>query len=722
MRLLGGFHRMSSSPSLARMGRTASGGYKTNKASVSCISLSTPGTSFGVPIGSSLSSELSTPYQTPSTASPGVQIPVFDDRARVRYLEKLNGSKTAGIPRSVALSTPGTTPGPGQEQDYFSIPTRKARKQRSSVNYWNDLPAEIRTQILSHLTPKQVVRCSVVSKAWHKHCFDGQLWAVLDTCEFYQKIPANALVSIINSAGPFVRDLNLRGCVQLREKWYTQGVANACHNLEYFSLEGCRIDKTSIHCFLVQNPRLLHLNLSGLAGLTNAGLKAVAQHCPRLEHLNVSWCNNIDTRGLRKVVESCTNLSDLRAGEVRGWDDLDFMQLLFEINSLETLTLISCDSLNDESFKVLIHGKDPEIDVLSGRPVVPPRKLKHLDLSRCRHLTDIGLNAAIHNLEYIEGLQLAKCSRLGGASLIGLIPSTPNLTHLDVEEVDQLNNHFLQTLAASPCAKSLRHLCVSYCENLGDTGMLPVLQSCTNLQSLEMDNTRISDLVLVEAAAMVRQRAPRTTDPRARPAVSLRLVAYDCSNVTWTGVREILSRNAELTTQRRIISSPAPVPSRVVETLDSTSSSPPAKSPRSSADLTVKFTTPPATLPVPPSVTTESVQLVRTYPTQLIALKCFYNYQPTVHEHTKRVLRADYGAAARLERKWAEFMLATEEAGALGAGHRRRRRRAREAQMMHADEADDPVGGPITSGSTGSGIGVGGGRRRRARSGGCTVM
>jgi len=82
----------------------------------------------------------------------------------------------------------------------------------------------------------------------------------------------------------------------------------------------------------------------------------------------------------------------------------------------------------------------------------------------------------------------------------------------------------------------------------------------------------------------------------------------------------------------------------------------------------------------------------------------------TVDEHMKRVLRGDLPAAARLERKWGEYMMANEEAGVGGAGIRRRRRRAREAQMLHADEEE-------------GGVGVGGiGRRRRARSNGCAIM
>ncbi|KAL6703827.1 hypothetical protein ACN47E_009046 [Coniothyrium glycines] len=157
-----------------------------------------------------------------------------------------------------------------------------------------------------------------------------------------------------------------------------------------------------------------------------------------------------------------------------------------------------------------------------------------------------------------------------------------------------------------------------------------------------------------------RNRHARALTGSERPHIGLRIVAYDCANVTWTGVREVLSRNAEITR-------------------------PSAKS----------------------ACTTPS------YPREVIQLKCFYNWQPTVEEHTKRVLRGDFAAAARLERKWADWMMLNEEAGVGGAGARRRRRRAREAQMMHADEEE---GG---AGATG-----GVGRRRRARSGpgGCAVM
>jgi F-box/leucine-rich repeat protein 2/20 len=113
-----------------------------------------------------------------------------------------------------------------------------------------------------------------------------------------------------------VKDLNLRGCVQLREQWNDNGFIKACQNLENFSLQGCCIGRRSIHCFLLQNSRLVHVNLSEFGGATNAAMKILASNCPCVEVLNISWCNNIASQGLKKVVKGCPKLRDLRAGEV----------------------------------------------------------------------------------------------------------------------------------------------------------------------------------------------------------------------------------------------------------------------------------------------------------------------------------------------------------------------------------------------------------------------
>ncbi|KAI9818984.1 MAG: hypothetical protein M1826_001239 [Phylliscum demangeonii] len=679
-RIFQGLQRISSSPSLARLGRKAPSSYRSGtKGSISCVSLSS-------------SSTLSSPYRHPSAnasatatapgASSGLDAHFFDpsrSRSGIRLIEaelvaaEATTPTTCPVPARLRSSSrcPQLAATPEDVQASHEATTEPvaataatvvtARAGRENFHFWAHMPVEIKTRIFRCLEPKEIVRCSTVCRAWHRLCFDGQLWKSVDASAFYRDIPGSSLAKIITSAGPFVRDLNLRGCIQMHDGANASQLSKACPNLEYVSLEGSHIDGSSVLYLLHRNPRLAHLNLTGLAAVSNVACKIIGQHCPLLTDLNVSWCANVDARGLRKIVDGCPFLADLRVSEIRGLDDETLMASLFARNRLRRLVLHGCTSLTDRALATLLHGPDPDICPLLNRALVPPRLLRHLDLSRCQRLTDAGVETLAHHVPALEGLQLAGCVELTDAALLALLPTVPRLTHLDLEDLPQLTNATLQALAAAPCRAHLQHLSISSCELLGDAGMIPVLQACRHLASVDLDNTRVGDLVLIEAASMVRQRSRLCAAPH-RPRVGLRLVVYDCQHVTWTGIREVLSGNADVTR--------------------------PAARPAATSSASSAW-----------------------YPTEIIQLKCFYGWQMTVEEHTKRVLRGDLAAAARLERRWAEYMMTNEEAGVAGAGGRRRRRRAREAAMMHADE----------EGAEGGAGGVGG-RRRRARSGGCLVM
>ena len=681
-RLKHSLQRISSTPSLAQFGRrrATSNPYGGSRGALSCVSLASAGSPANY--GNSYSSNSSgggystAPTSVPST--PGLETPFVNGsygRLAVRKVEHgMNGSSTPGtstptsavpldmrpISRGALSPLSASTAMPEILEDYFSLPIpapKPIRVRRANFDFWGEMPHEIKLAIFTHLEPKQLVRASIVSKDFHKMCFDGQLWTCFDASEFYKDIPAESLAKIIMAAGPFVKDLNLRGCIQVEHYKRADLIVKACRNLKNATFEGCRnFQRSTLHSLLKTNERLANLNLTGLVAVTNGTCRIIAQSCPSLEMFNVSWCTHMDARGIKAVILGCPNLRDLRAGEVKGFNDIGLAQDIFETNRLERLVLSGCADITDEALTTMIAGQEPETDILTELPLVPVRKLRHLDLSRCNHLTSVGVKVLAGLVPDLEGLQLSGCTALTDTAISSLLGTTPRLTHLDLEELAELTNTVLsEDLAKAPCAPILEHLSISYCENLGDTGMLPVIRACTSLKSVDMDNTRISDLVLAEAAAMVRSRSSRTTCMRSRPIVGLRMVVFDCQNVTWTGIREVLSRNSEV------------------------------KKPTGD-------------------------QTAVTYPTEIIALKCFYGWQQTVSQHTVRVLKGDLPAASRLERKWGEYMMATEEAGAGGAGARRRRRRAREAAMLHADEEE-------------GGMGMGGiGRRRRARSNGCAVM
>ncbi|KAI0476737.1 F-box domain-containing protein [Xylaria cf. heliscus] len=626
-RLLCGIQRMSSSPSLPHVGRSRSSsapyGARTN---LSCASLA-PTASFAPTSSGSLTPGYFSSGHGSLTSTPGLEVLSIDGgEAPLAPRKTANVSATALSPTTASLPAD------------ISVSRPRSRPNRKTFHdFWSALPNEVRILIFSHLKPKELVRASRVNREFYKFCFDGQLWTCFDASEFYSQIPAESLANIIASAGPFIKSLNLRGCLQIEHYKRAEVLVAACKNLVNASLEGCRnFQRSTLHDLIRSNNRLVNLNLTSMTAVTNSTCKIISQHCLQLETLNVSWCKYMDAKGIKMIVLGCPKLKDLRASEIRGFNNFEVAKAIFKTNNLQRLVLSGCADLTDDVFKTMIHGLQPEIDILTDTPIVPPRKLRHLDLSRCSQLTDRGIKVLDRLVPDLEGLQLNSCTELTDTALEPVIASTPRLTHLELEDLSELTNDFFSKhLAKAPCAAKLQHLSVSYCENVGNAGLLPVMKNCVNLESVDMDNTRIGDLVLAEAASMVLSRASRTSVRGQCPRVGLKLVVYDCSCVTWTGIREILSWNAE-----------------------------------------VRHT---------------SGQV--TYPTEVIGLKCYFGWQQTVEQHLQRVLKGDFVAAARLERKWADYMQAVEEAGARGAGHRRRRRRAREAQLLHANEEEGGIGG-----------------------------
>ncbi|KAG6062296.1 hypothetical protein E4U32_002539 [Claviceps aff. humidiphila group G2b] len=635
-RLLRGLQRISSSPSLngLRRPRSSSSPYRT-RATLSCASLADD----GPPLTNS-GGRSSTPQPSPlglASVSDAVsprsshELPFFDSVETQLAIPRMdNFDDKNGAPATVAVSIRSRS----VKQDVQS----QAQISGNGISKppfpsWEELPHEIRVRIVSFLRPKELVQASRVSRSFHKLCFDGQCWTSLDASEFYKEIPAESLTRMIVAAGPFIKHLNLRGCVQVEHYQRTEAVVKSCRNLINATLEGCRnMQKSTLHTFLRTNEKLVHLNLTGLPAVSNTSCKIISESCPQLESFNVSWCRKVEARGIKAVIDSCPRLRDLRAGEVRGFDDLSTAESIFTTNNLERLVLCGCVQLTDDALRVMMQGPDPEFNILTGRPRVPPRKLRHLDLSRCIHLSNSGVRTIGHAVPDLEGLQLSGCKLLTNSAVEPILASTPRLTHLELEDLEGLTNSlFSQHLAQAPCTKTLEHLSISHCEGINDLGMLPVLESCRKLKSVDMDNTRISDLCLGAAIAMVLTRSKRSFNSDVRPKITLQLVVYDCRNVTWAGIRDVLFRNAWI--------------------------------------MHLQSAKP-------------------SYATEIIGLKCFHGFQMTVDEHQKRVLRGDRFSADRLERKWTNYMQANEEVGIGGAGTRRRRRRAREAHTIHLNEED----------------------------------
>ena len=373
--------------------------------------------------------------------------------------------------------------------------------------------------------------------------------------------------------------------------------------------------------------------------MTDEVASELSLYCKNLEVLDVGWCTNLSEVGLLEIVWFCTQLTQLRLCEssaLHGQRSQEIMLGLRALRGLKVLVLSGCRDLTDDVLRFYLRG--PLAD-----PVDPSElkklPLRQINLSRIPHLTDATLRNLAGVVPHLQRLELAGSANgaaFTNAGFAALLPHTPKLTHLDLEDNHLITDATLQLLASLPVAKSLIHLQLSYCLEITDGGLIRILQSCTHLRNLEVDNTQAGDGMLMEAPRLVSRRA------KSSAAVGLRIAAYDCGAITWVGVSEILAQNLTLTrahNQKRRDSDPS------------------------------TFQDDSYTSPLP-----------------LIRLKCTFEWQRLVDAHTRRCLRGEYAAAEQIALGFSRWMMEEAEEGAWG-GHARRRRRRALGLAEQGDEA-----------------------------------
>ena len=435
------------------------------------------------------------------------------------------------------------------------------------------------------------------------------------------------------SAGPFVRHLNLRGCVQLGSNDLLC-LATRTTNLVSLSLEGCPIyDTSSLSSLLSRNPHLKSLDVSGIRAVTDEVASELAISCSNLEVLDLGWCGNLSGVGLLDIVSFCTKIKHLRLSEssaFNGHKANEIMLALHGLSQLEVLALNGCRDVTDEMLRLYLRGN--QLDHKDDEQEVRKLPIRHLNLSRIPRITDTTLRNMAGATPRLLRLELAgstTSTTFTNAGFAALLPNIPKLTHLDLEDNNLITDTTLQLLASLPIAKTLIHLQLSYCSEVTDTGLVRILQKCTHLRNLEVDNTQAGDGMLMEAPRLVSRRAAMSPTHK---AVGLRIAAYDCGSITWVGISEILAQNLTLS---RTHNNPR---------RDSTNSTFHGDSYSS--------------------------------PTPIIRLKCTFEWQRLVDAYTRRCLRGEYAAAEQIGLAFSRWMMEEAEESAWGGHARRRRRRA----------------------------------------------
>eukprot|EP00899_Mesostigma_viride_P023985 jgi/Mesvir1/4771/Mv22187-RA.1 len=300
---------------------------------------------------------------------------------------------------------------------------------------------------------------------------------------------------------------------------------------------------TSYSCLALEAarryPRLTYLNLAGWRGVSDAGLRALAESCPNLTALDVSGCP-VYGSGILAVARSCPRLRRLGMTACKSYDlDSTLVEIARRCPQLEALD-VDYSEVTDEGVAALAHGCP-----LLRRLVLPKRVtsssikevaqhcplLEHLGI---HSISDAMLESLAAHCPRLQRLEGRECERVTDAGISALAAKCTGLHRLNVPGADV--SDVGMTAVASHCT-GLEHLNVAGCGRVTDASISLVARSCRQLRHLSIAGcsqvTGASITLVVESCPLLRELLIGRT--RLDDDV-LKAIADNCPELRWLDV------------------------------------------------------------------------------------------------------------------------------------------------------------------------------------------
>lgn len=284
---------------------------------------------------------------------------------------------------------------------------------------------------------------------------------------------------------------------------------------------------------------------------------------PRLEAIDLSNCFHITDEGFSTLWKVCgKNVKIWKMKSVWDVSANQILEMSDNAKNLEEVNWSNCRKVGDNllarvvgwvvpehanptgtkqvvitSSAARLRGQKPQMQTVMLPPpgtVIGCPKLKRLDLSYCKHITDRSMaHLAAHASNRLESLCLTRCTSISDAGFQSWTPFRfHHLSRLCLADCTYLSDNAVVSLVNA--AKALTHLDLSFCCALSDTATEVVALGLPNLQELKMAfcGSAVSDNSLASIALHLH-------DLR-------RLSVRGCVRVTAAGVETVLDGCAAL--------------------------------------------------------------------------------------------------------------------------------------------------------------------------------
>ncbi|XP_039385010.1 F-box/LRR-repeat protein 4 isoform X3 [Mauremys reevesii] len=288
-----------------------------------------------------------------------------------------------------------------------------ALREWTTNGYFDKLPYELIQLILSHLTIPDLCRLAQTCKLLYQHCCDPLQYIHLSLQPYWARINDTSLEYLMSRC-TLVQWLNL--------SWTGNRGAISVSGFSRF-LKVC-------------GSELVRLELACGHFLNETCLEVIAEMCPNLQELNLSSCDKLPPQAFNHIAKVCS-LKRLILYRTKV-EQTALLSILNFCSELQHLSLGSCVMIED-------------YDLIASMMGAKCKKLRTLDLWRCKNITENGIAELASGCQLLEELDLGWCPTLQSSTgcFTSLARKLPNLQKLFLTANRSVCDTDIEELAAN---------------------------------------------------------------------------------------------------------------------------------------------------------------------------------------------------------------------------------------------------------------------------------
>uniref|UniRef100_A0A452H4K6 F-box domain-containing protein n=2 Tax=Gopherus TaxID=38771 RepID=A0A452H4K6_9SAUR len=339
-----------------------------------------------------------------------------------------------------------------------------ALREWTTNGYFDKLPYELIQLILSHLTVPDLCRLAQTCKLLYQHCCDPLQYIHLSLQPYWARINDTSLEYLLSRC-TLVQWLNL--------SWTGNRGAISVSGFSRF-LKVCGTE-------------LVRLELACGHFLNETCLEVIAEMCPNLQELNLSSCDKLPPQAFNHIAKMCS-LKRLVLYRTKV-EQTALLSILNFCSELQHLSLGSCVMIED-------------YDLIASMMGAKCKKLRTLDLWRCKNITENGIAELASGCQLLEELDLGWCPTLQSSTgcFTSLARKLPNLQKLFLTANRSVCDTDIEELAAN--CSHLRQLDILGTRMVSPASLRKLLESCKDLSLLDVSFcSQIDNRVVLELNA-----------------------------------------------------------------------------------------------------------------------------------------------------------------------------------------------------------------------------